>query len=234
MILPEQLPIDTLSTVLFSGLCLLVAFGFLALHGRPSVRFLLGWGLWLTVPLGLAASGVSRQLLGTPGVGAYLLVCNGVALACALSTLGQRVLESSPVWVLVGFHCFRLPLELLLHHWFKIGVVPIQMTYSGLNYDIVTGVLAIAAALSCRGRDKKTQWWLVCGFNLVGSALLITVMGIAARSIPWPLRGFMDEPALLLPFYAPYTWIVSVCVAGAFWAHGLTFRWLWVQRQSIR
>jgi hypothetical protein len=119
---------------------------------------------------------------------------------------------------------FRLPLELVLHTWEAQGVIPVQMTFEGHNFDIVTGILALVIGpLALRGTAPRAAIWL---FNLVGSALLLAVMLIAVLSTPLPIRQYMNEPAVLLAFYFPYGWIVPICVGGALFGHLLVFRWL--------
>ncbi|MEO1481763.1 MAG: hypothetical protein AAFU77_06625 [Myxococcota bacterium] len=220
--------IDALSNGAFIALSLVVFAAWVGLHSWRGFRprlFALGLA-WLALPLLLATSGALQALIGTPWVAAYLLLCNGAAVALALSRYGQDVIDAVPIEFLIAFQAFRLPLELLLHHWFDIGVVPIQMTYEGLNFDITTGVLALLVPVAMRVSPARARWGWALGFNLIGSVLLLSVMVIAVQSVPSPLRSFMDEPALLLPFYAPQTWIVSVCVVGALWAHVVSFRWL--------
>jgi hypothetical protein len=51
----------------------------------------------------------------------------------------QRSLSSTP---LVGFQAFPLPLELLMHQAALEGTTPPQMTYTGSNFDIVSGATA--------------------------------------------------------------------------------------------
>jgi hypothetical protein len=142
--------------------------------------------------------------------------------------LGRRLALKLPIAALVGFHAFRLPLELVLHRWHAEGVLPVQMTYVGHNFDIISGILAlpVAGLLLWAKPVSRLHRWLVLGFNLVGFALLMTVMSIAVRSAPLPLRTYMNDPPVLLLFYAPYTWILPVCVAGALFGHLLVFRWL--------
>ena len=98
------------------------------------------------------------------------------------------------------------------------------MTFEGHNFDIISGSLALAVGLWLwRGRAPRAAVW---AFNVIGSALLVGVARIAVLSSPLPIRQYMNEPAVLLAFYFPYSWIVPVCVAGALFGHILIFRWL--------
>lgn len=190
---------------------------------RASVRVSLGVGALLAGTAYLGSSGALLSLVGGPAVVAYPLLCNALGLGLALSPLGRRFAERVPVAALVGFQSFRLPLELVLHSWYEQGVMPVQMTYAGDNLDIVTGCLALVTGLLLwRGRAGRGS---VLAFNVVGLGLLLNVMSVAIRSLPGPLRAYAADPPLLLPLQAPYTWIVSICVAGALFGHVVALRW---------
>ncbi len=230
------------STAAFVGVVLLVVVAYLAIfirsyrgteNGRRAPMIAGGSFIaWIVVAITLASSGALRQLIGSPALMLYLVVSNGLALALALSPAGGRIVDNVPVAWLVGFQAFRLPLELVLHAWYEQGTLPIQMTYAGHNFDIATGVLALGfgAALRWFALGPTSRRWMVLAFNLIGFALLMAVMSIAVRSTPWPLRTYENDPPVLLVFYAPYTLILPVCVAGALWGHILVFRWLWRHR----
>jgi hypothetical protein len=176
----------------------------------------------LAISAALAESGALVSLPHGAGLIIYFVLCNAGAAALALSAVGLRLAQTLPLYALVGFHVFRLPLELVLHQWYMEGVLPLQMTYAGQNFDIVTGLLALVIA-PCMyyGKLARRAAWL---FNLAGAALLANVAAIAVRSSPVPLRSYMNEPPVLLALHAPFTWIVPVCVSGALFGHLVAFR----------
>jgi urea transporter len=128
-----------------------------------------------------------------------------------------------PAGALVAFHAFRLPLELVLHAWYTAGSVPIQLTYAGQNLDLITGVAAVIVGAAALARPAAARP-LVWAFNVLGSVLLLNVMRIVVGSLPSPLRTFTDAPPLLLPFAAPFTWIVPLAVGPALLGHVVLFR----------
>jgi len=139
-------------------------------------------------------------------------------------------LVSLPVYWLIGLHVFRLPLELILHRWYESGTIPVQMTYEGYNFDIATGVIAFVVGLWAKyASPPKIIVWL---FNVVGLLLLLTVVSIAITSAPTPFRQFTNDPPLLLPFYFPYSYVVSIAVTGALVAHLILFRKLLGKQQD--
>lgn len=179
----------------------------------------------------LAETGVLSSSIGSLQAGLYFLVCNASAVALVVSPVGRRFARVIPAAWLVGIHAFRLPLELVLHSWYEQGSLPIQMTYEGDNWDIATGVIALALGLGLPSMGPRARYWSSLAFTAVGLVLLVRVMQIAVTSTPWPLRRYMNDPPVLLGFHAPYTWIVPLCVSGALFAHGVMLRWLWYERR---
>ena len=184
--------------------------------------------LWLLIGAVVPISGIlETKMLPPPPmflVGAIILL----AVSIAFSFTGLR-LSRLPFSALIGFHAFRLPLELILHNWYKDGTLPIQMTFEGHNFDIATGILAIVmGAWAMLGQIPRPAIWL---FNLVGTSLLVVVICIALTSSPFPFRQYMNEPQVLLIYHFPFSWIVSIAVAGALLGHLVLFRKLlnWVE-----
>jgi hypothetical protein len=206
----------------FVALVLLVAAGVVALvrrAGGPAGRVGAGLAVYLAALLALAASGVLAD--GAPPRPLILL---GPALACtlwfALRSAGARALvERAPLAALVGLQAFRLPLELMMHAWSSEGALPPQMTFSGLNYDILTGAAALLVVpFAARSRGLVLAW------NVLGLALLVNIVAIAILSLPGPLRVFLAGPPNVLVLRVPYVWLPGFLVMVALAGHILVFR----------
>src|SRR5439155_21990362 len=108
---------------------------------------------WLLLTAAAAGSGLLRRFDAVPPPFFALVIAVavlGVAIPC--SPLGTRLVLGLPLSVLVGSHVFRFPLELVMHRAYVEGVMPVQMSYSGRNYDILTGLTA-----------GLLGWWLARG-----------------------------------------------------------------------
>lgn len=231
---------STLAFLLIVALVIaMLAFGAAFAAGRlghPRRR----WGVaTLGILLGWAGVVAILQLMGwlSPRSGmAFVGINQLLAVGLACSPFGRVLARGLPLWVLVGFHGFRLPLEMVLHSWSRQGSIPERMTWSGLNFDVVTGVLALVLGLVLLARRSRrpgrATWAAIWGFEVVGSALLVAVATIAVRNTPGPLWAYPDTAPLLLAFNFPYGWIVPFAVSAALFMHLILLRRLLGSRES--
>lgn len=180
-------------------------------------------GGWLACSALVAGSGWLSHFDRLPPplmifVGVTVVTSTGLAL----SRFGGVLAQGLPVAALVGFHAFRLPLEIILHQLGNENAIPPQMTYHGMNFDVVTGVTAIAVALwAAMGTLPRVVLLL---WNLLGLGLLLNIVTVAILSTPVPFRVFMNEPANTIIATAPFIWLPTVLVQFAWAGHLLIFR----------
>ena len=174
---------------------------------------------WMAIHAGIATSGVLTLFESPPLTPFYLATALILGVAFAFSPLGTR-LSQLPLIAIVGLNSFRLPLEVILHELYKHGDLPVQMTWSGLNFDVLTGISALVLVMLRRDLPKSVFW----AWNLMGIGLLVTVVSIALLSSPLPFRTFFNEPAVLLVFDTPFNWVPSVHVWTAWVSHLIIFR----------
>lgn len=179
-------------------------------------RFAIGVALWLAATSLPVATGVLAAQ-PFPRVPLFFALIIATAVAFGLSGTGHR-LSTLPLPALIAFHAFRLPLELVLHSWAKQRTIPETMTWTGSNFDIVSGLAALLFA-PLAARSPKSAWvW-----NLLGIALLANVARVAMFSSPLPFAWHV-EPPLELALHLPYALIATVCVAGAIAGHTILTR----------
>ncbi|MBS1786836.1 MAG: hypothetical protein JST85_03900 [Acidobacteria bacterium] len=187
--------------------------------------------IWLGVSTLIAETGILREFDRRPPP--FLLLAFGFTLATAalaFSPIGTRLVKGVGIGWLVVYQAFRIPVELWLHRLCQEGVVPVQMTYSGRNFDIISGILALALGLwTLKGRPPRWAIWL---FNILGLALLVNIVTIAILSAPTPLRQFFNEPANTFVADWPFVWLPAFLVQAAWFGHLMVFRWLKRQRNK--
>jgi hypothetical protein len=198
---------------------------------RRALTVVLIAGAWMTVTWVAAASGVLRRWEATPPP--FAVFAAGVALLAfliAFSSYGKRLAVGVPLWALVAVQGFRLPLELAMHAMYERGIMPAQMSYSGRNFDIVTGAAAIFVAALARG--ARAPRWVVAAWNVAGLALLINVVTIAILSTP-RLAYFGADHLNVWVTYPPFVWLPAVMVVAALAGHLLIFRALRISADTL-
>ncbi len=189
---------------------------------RSGLHVMVGVSLWMAITWFAAASGLLEFGPLPPPIMFVLLPMFVGAVVLARSSIGRRVAAGVPLAALVGIQGFRLPLELIMHRAYSEGVMPGQMSYSGLNYDILTGISAlVVTSLLLLGRMPT---WGVKIWNWGGSILLLNIIVIAVLSTPTPLRVFRQEPANVWIVDTPFVWLPTLFVGYAILGHLLVFR----------
>jgi hypothetical protein len=153
-----------------------------------------------------------------------------MTLALAWSSFGRRFADKLPFVALIGFQAFRLPLELVMHRAAVAGIMPNVMSYSGYNFDIVSGATALPLALYAWRRPLPRP--VIMLWNLTGQLLLIAIAVIAFAATP-VFRAFGDDQLNIWVTEFPYVWI-AVMVAAALFGHVVTMRKLMAERAASR
>ena len=189
---------------------------------RDTMLDALATATWLAVTLALAASGRLSFTSRPPTAGVLIAVGVGLAIAVGTSRLGARLATGIPLAALIGMQAFRFPLELMLHRAYREGLMPVQMSYSGFNFDILTGLSAIVVALYIARRPNAVAVARI--WNAAGIVLLANILTIAVVSTPTPIRVFHNEPANEWIAHAPWVWLPAVFVVAAIVGHIVIFR----------
>ncbi len=206
---------DSVSVAVFVLIAISIIWALLFGAGQISRSFLIRCGffafIWMFVFSNIVSSGFLEGHLW-PGLPIFLAFINLSAIGLGLSPAGKNF-ASLPLWTLVVFQCFRLPLELVLHHWASLGTVPPQMTWTGQNFDIISGVLAAAVFI----KPLRTKKFALI-FNIVGMLLLLNILRVVVLSSPLPFGWRLSQP-LVLAFHMPYAMIAFICVWSAIFGH---------------
>jgi hypothetical protein len=217
---------STAAVVVFLATVIAVALAFvLGLRATMPTRWwlvalIVGVG-WLAIPGVLARSHLIDRYDPLPAPALIVVAVLTLATtALGFSSVGKRFAEGLPLAALVGFQVFRVPVEWTLHRLYLDGVVPVQMTYSGRNFDIVSG--ATAGLLALWLASGRRSWRTVLAWNVLGSALLANIVTIAVLSTPVPFAQFAEHHRL--PSTFPFVWLPTFLVQAALFGHLVVFR----------
>jgi hypothetical protein len=198
------------------------------LHGR----FLQGAAIWLSVVSIAAFSGLLLPRNGRPLPFALLVISIlALGVVIARSAVGDRLARGAPLAALVGFQSFRLPLELAMHRAYTEGLMPAQMSYSGSNFDIITGLTALLLAVAMM--VTRVPRWIVAAWNVMGLILLMNILGVAILSTP-AFAYYGTDRLNVWVMWMPYTLLPAVMVLAAWAGHLVVFRALAQPSSSIQ
>lgn len=181
---------------------------------------------FLVVPIGLgsvhsalAATGLYSNTTAFPPPQVALLLPVLLALAvCIALPAGRRWMHGLPLVALTAIHVLRIPVELVLHQGYEAGLVPRDMTYSGFNFDILSGISAVLMLAWLR-RSTPPPRAVLIGWNLVCLVLLAIVVTTAVLSIPSSIQRInFDQPNVLVTA-GPWVLLPAVLVPAVLWAH---------------
>ncbi|MDB5280998.1 MAG: hypothetical protein JWO06_73 [Bacteroidota bacterium] len=118
---------------------------------------------------------------------------------------------------------FRILMEFILWLLYRYKVIPVQMTFEGINFDILVGVTAPIVAYYCFNKKSWSPKVAVV-WNIAGLILLGNIVVVAILSSPYPFRAFANDPANTIVFYFPFVWLPSVVVPFALLLHLISLR----------
>jgi hypothetical protein len=180
--------------------------------------------VWLMFTLIIAMSGYLFDFKSTPPK--ILLVTIPPLVFILLLLFSKEFIELiSPLgnfWFIYP-QCFRILMELILYDLYRFNAVPVQMTFEGRNFDILTGLTAPFIAYYC---FNKKIWSpkLALIWNFMGLILLLNIVVTAILSTPYPFRVFMNNPPDTIIFGFPFVWLPAFVVPFAFLLHLLSIR----------
>jgi len=187
---------------------------------------------WLVLWGGVADSGALNVWDGFPPRALpALATLFATSVWLAFSRTGEALARGLSFRWLIGFQVFRLPLELMLHQAMVEGLMPVQMSFEGLNYDIATGVSAGLIALVSAWQPLPR--WVCWAFNLVGSTLLTVILAVSIVSMP-TFALFGPDRVNTWVFGFPYVFLPVVMVQWALVGHLLVFRKLRMTSERAR
>lgn len=188
---------------------------------RRTVVVAIGMALWLAAQAAAAQSGwLGRFQDRPPPIVIWFASMIAGTLLLGWSSFGKRFADRLPFAGLIGFQAFRLPLELVMHRAAAAHIMPSVMSFTGYNFDILTGITAIPLAWYVARRGPSRP--LIALWNLTGQLLLLVIVAIAFAASP-VFRAFGDDQLNVWVTRFPYVWI-AVMVGAALFGHVVTLR----------
>jgi len=229
---------------LLTIICLaIIAYGLhLALHNtnferRKKQRILFGtiicFALWVTVLTVLSYKGFFANFTSLPPRPVIaMLLPMPIILLISFSSTGTQILQAVPAHWLILIQSFRILVELLIWLAVLANKFPIQMSFEGRNFDILSGVLALGATYLVV-RDAQAAPKIMIAFNVIGIVLLLNILIVALLSMPTTFRYFMNEPSAASVAQFPFILLPGILVPIAYSFHIFSLRQLFVKQHTL-
>jgi hypothetical protein len=186
-------------------------------RSRKAVIAVLGWGVFLSI---WSLSGMASRFEIFPlNMAPVLLIPFVTIVVFTFSKKTLPILASTPTRSIAQLQVFRVFVELLLWALFVQNLLPVQMTFEGRNWDIISGLTAPLAGIFL----SKSKWGLAL-WNLLCLGLLINVVTVAILSMPTDMRVFNNEPANTIVAEFPFILLPGMLVPLAYGLSLLSLR----------
>jgi len=176
--------------------------------------------LWTTLQTLIAMSGAYY----TPQQWPPRLIIFGVAPAIMV-LFGSLIFKTSRTIVLQAdlikltqWHVVRIPVEIALYFLYRLQLVPIEMTFEGNNFDILSGISALILILFVFNKMGSHKWVLLI-WNLAALALLVNIVVTAVLAFPSPLQKIAFEQPNIAVTQFPYVLLPTCIVPLVLFAH---------------
>ena len=92
------------------------------------------------------------------------------------------------------------------------------MTFEGMNFDILSGILApVVYLIAVRGGNINRG--VLIAYNLLGIVLLANIVTIAVMSLPSPMQQMSFEQPNKAVLFFPYVWLPTIVVPIVLFSH---------------
>jgi hypothetical protein len=181
---------------------------------------------WTIFISALSIAGVLSNFSSFPPRLFIVLVVPLVTLiAVTMAPATKEILTHIPATNIMRLQVFRVFVEILLWMMVMQDILPVQMSFEGRNFDVLSGLTAPLAAYYLANNKTALVIW-----NFLTLALLINILAIAILSMPTPFRVFMNEPANTAVTLFPYVWLPGLLVPMAYGLSFLSLRQVTVER----
>ena len=184
----------------------------------PAKLLLTFVSVWLVATAVLAWNGFFQNFEVVPPRTFAIGVWPFLALTIVYLLFFRRFLGRLPLTALTMIHVIRIPVELCLLWLYQSGQVPIEMTFEGRNFDILSGITApIVYFLAFR--NGRVNRWLLFVWNLGALLLLTNIVTIAVLAFPSPFQMVgLNQPNIGVTYF-PFIWLPAVIVPIVFFSH---------------
>ncbi|SNY94971.1 hypothetical protein [Flagellimonas pacifica] len=173
---------------------------------------------WLTLQFFVWNTGFYYDLSLPPRIPLFMVFPVFLFIALLLfRNRNRNIIVAIPIALPIAVQSFRAVIEVLFYFTFSSGVLPIQVTFEGANYDVLIGLSAIVIAIYANRPNASAKVLVV--WNIIGILVVLFAAFIFITSFYFPAIwgntgipiAFNQFPYLLLPtFLMPFAVFLHV------------------------
>lgn len=177
------------------------------------------WGIYLCV---LSYSGILKNFDIPPKLPLFIIIpAFTIIILLLIKNKRNKIINPIPPHIPILFESFRIPVELLLHGTFLAGLIPIQTTFSGYNFEIYFAASAIVMSFLVYKRVIYKP--IILLWNIVGLVFLGIILSIFVTTAFFPSVWGENESLVSSDFGTlPYLIVPAFYVPLAIFMHGIS------------
>ncbi len=212
-------------TILFIATTFFTVWLFYKAAGK-SKTVLFALSAWMLLQAVVGFTGFYLQTQTVPPRFVFLIVPGLVVIILLfLTKRGRLFIDSLQMKELTLLHTIRVFVELTLYCMFSAKLIPLLMTFEGVNFDILSGLTAPVMYYLVFIVKKVDKKYLLV-WNFVCLALLLNIVTIALLSLPTPFQKLAFEQPNIGLAYFPFVWLPCVVVPIVLFSHLVSIRQL--------
>ncbi|MFY0592197.1 hypothetical protein [Roseivirga sp.] len=176
---------------------------------------------WIAYVVAMSFTGILDSLSMPPKAPIFIIIPAFILVFISTSRNGfQTVIQHMPKHIPVLIQSFRIAVELLIYGAFLEGLFPERVTFEGLNYDILMGILALPTAyLISKGILKRKA---ILAYNILGLAVL-SLTGYAFIS-SFYFSDFVSKTGEIALVQVPFILLPGVLLPFAIFYHVVSIK----------
>ncbi len=176
---------------------------------------------WVGYVVLISFTGILDSLSMPPRAPVFIIIPAFIIVFITASRKSfQTVLDNTPRHVPVIIQSFRVVVEILIYGAFIEGFFPQRVTFEGLNYDILMGILALPLGfLIYKGLIYRQ---LILAFNILG-LLVLSLTGYAFIS-SFYFSDFIGTSGEIALVQVPFILLPGVLLPFAIFYHVVSIR----------
>ena len=139
---------------------------------------------------------------------------------------GKAFIDDLDLKKLTMVHIVRIPVEIILYSLALHKLIPELMTFSGRNFDILSGITAPIMYFVCFRNSQLKKRSLLLAWNFICLGLLLNIVINAFLSAPFPFQLFAFDQPNIAVLYFPFTWLPCFVVIIVLLSHLAAIRQL--------